>query len=315
MRLAELVAPRTFRIVDVPVPEPDHDQLLVRVAACGVCGSDLDPWSGRVQATFPARLGHEVSGVVESVGADVTGFRPGDPVAVWATGSGFADYVAVAAEHARLVRSVPLDQAMAEPIACAVNAVEAARIRPGDDVLIIGAGFMGQLMQQLVRLSGAGRVIVADLRADALRVAEDLGADVTIDLRQTDLIVAAQGLTEGRGFDVTFEVTGSQQPLLIMGEITRMSGTLVLAGFHQGEPRRVPLAHWNWMAFTLVNAHFREPSVIMDGLTRGLRMLESGRLHLDALITHRFGLDDIGAAFEAAATKPDGFVKSVITTG
>jgi threonine dehydrogenase-like Zn-dependent dehydrogenase len=146
-------------------------------------------------------------------------------------------------------------------------------------------------------------------------VAEDLGADLTIDLGQADLVEAAQELTEGRGFDVTFEVTGSQQPLLIMGEVTRMSGTLVLAGFHQGEPRRVPLAHWNWMAFTLVNAHFRDPAVIMDGLTRGLRLLETGRLRLDALITHRFDLDDIAAAFEAAATKPDGFVKSVITTG
>jgi threonine dehydrogenase-like Zn-dependent dehydrogenase len=92
-----------------------------------------------------------------------------------------------------------------------------------------------------------------------------------------------------------------------------MSGTPVLAGFHQGEPRQVPLAQWNWMAFTIVNAHFRDPAVIMAWLTSGLQLLESGQLRLGELITHRFGLGEIGMAFETAALKPPGFVKSVIT--
>jgi threonine dehydrogenase-like Zn-dependent dehydrogenase len=121
--------------------------------------------------------------------------------------------------------------------------------------------------------------------------------------------------TAGAGADVAFEVTGAQAALASLGDAVRMSGKLAIVGFHQGSPRELPLGHWNWMAFELVNAHFRDVATIMRGMRTGMRLLTSGRIALDDLVTHRFGLDDVGAAFATAAEKPAGFVKATVTVG
>jgi threonine dehydrogenase-like Zn-dependent dehydrogenase len=91
-----------------------------------------------------------------------------------------------------------------------------------------------------------------------------------------------------------------------------MSGKVVIVGFHQGGMRELPLAYWNWMAFEILNAHFREISTILRGMRIGMRLLTSGRLALDDLVTHRFQLNDINQAFLTAAEKPEGFVKSTV---
>jgi L-iditol 2-dehydrogenase len=93
-----------------------------------------------------------------------------------------------------------------------------------------------------------------------------------------------------------------------------MSGKLVIVGFHQGEPRAIPLGRWNWMALQLLNAHFRDVDTIMRGMRAGMRLLTSGRLVLDDLVTHRFGLDDVNHAFAVAVEKPEGFVKATVST-
>jgi len=95
--------------------------------------------------------------------------------------------------------------------------------------------------------------------------------------------------------------------------VTRMSGKIAIVGYHQGDAREIPLAQWNWMAFTIVNAHFRDVAVIMRGMTTGMRLLASGVLSMDDLVSHRYPLDQINDAFEALQSKPDGFVKAVIT--
>ena len=313
MRIAVLTGPESFQVVDAPEPTPLPDEVLVRVAACGVCASELDMWQGRGSSPFPLYLGHEVSGTVVDIGADVSQFRVGDAVAVWTTGRGYADLVAAKAEHCRPAGSVPIEQALLEPVACAVNAVEMADVRLGDDVVVIGAGFMGHLVQQLVALRGARQIVVADARSDALQRAAGLGANRVVDVRTESLPDVVRDLTDGHGADITFEVTGVQAPLDLVGETTRMSGTVALVGFHQGEPRQVPLGQWNWMAFRLVNAHFRDVDTIMRGMSVGMRLVNSGQLSLDGLVTHRYPLEDINAAFGTAVAKPEGFVKATVT--
>jgi threonine dehydrogenase-like Zn-dependent dehydrogenase len=91
-----------------------------------------------------------------------------------------------------------------------------------------------------------------------------------------------------------------------------MSGTIAIAGYHQGAPRQIPLAQWNWMAFRIANAHFREPAVIMHGMRTAMRLLASRAIELDDLITHRFDLDRIDEAFRTAIDKPAGFVKATV---
>ena len=312
MKLAVLVAPQRFEIVEAPVPDVADDEVLVRVSACGVCASELDVWSGATDASYPLHPGHEVSGTVVDRGAKVTAFAPDDRVAVWATGRGFAEYVAVKAEYCRPAGSLPLREALAEPLACSVNAVELADVRLGDDVVLLGAGFMGNLVHKLVALRGPRHVIVADTRPDALDRAAELGATRVVDVRSESLPDAVAELTDGQGADVTFEVTGAQSALATVGDVTRMSGKIALVGYHQGPPRTIPLGHWNWMAFQIVNAHFRDVQTIMRGMTVGMRLATSGRLSLQGLVSHAFPLERVGDAFATAVAKPAGFVKATV---
>ncbi len=313
MKIAVLEGPQEFRVIEEPLPHVAPDEVLVRVAACGVCTSELDMWEGKAgTGTFPMYPGHEVSGTVEAVGEEVDTFAPGDAVAVWVTTRGYAEYVSVKAEYCLPAGAVPLDQVLAEPIACAVNTVELASPSLGDDVVIIGAGFMGNLVQKLAELRGPHHLIVADTRADALERAKAIGATHTVNVLEEDLARAVRELTNGRGVDVSFEVTGVQAPLGVLGDVTRMSGKVVIVGYHQGGMREIPLSQWNYQAFGIVNAHFRDVPTIMRGMRIGMRLLTSGRLTLDGLVTHRFGLEDINRAFETAHQKPYGFVKSTV---
>jgi threonine dehydrogenase-like Zn-dependent dehydrogenase len=304
-----LSAPGRFEIADVPIPDVAPDEVLLRVAACGVCTSELAAFAGTEPTDYPRHLGHEVSGTVVATGPDAPAPAVGTPVGAWVTSHGFAEYVTAKAAHCRPAGDVPLEQALAEPLACAVNAVEEADVRLGDEVVLIGAGFMGNLVQALVGLRGVRRLIVADTRPDALERARAMGATDVVDVRTASL----PEVVGDDGADVTFECTGSQAALDVVGAVTRMSGRIVLVGFHQGEPRRIPLAHWNWMAFDIVNAHYRDLAVIMRGMDVGMRLLRSGLISLEPLVTHRFPLDRIAEAFRTARDKPPGFVKATVT--
>ena len=314
MRQAVLTGPGEFTIAELPVPEIGPDEVLLRVAACGVCASELDIYQGAAgHASYPWRPGHEVSGVVELAGKRVAAPAAGDPVAAFVTTAGYGEYVAVPATHCFPAGDVPLELALGEPLACAVNAVELAGIALADDVVVVGAGFMGQLAIRLVQLRGPRRVIVADTRDDALARAAAAGATATVNPAREPLADTVRELTDGAGADVTVEFTGTQGALEAIGSCTRMSGTLVIAGYHQGPPRQVPLADWNWNAFRIANAHFRDEATILRGMRAGMRLVTSGRLSLEGLVTHRFPLTSINEAFRTAIQKPEGFVKATVT--
>jgi L-iditol 2-dehydrogenase len=316
MRVAALVEPARFELREEPMPAVGPGDVLVRVAACGVCASELDMFRGLVgHATYPWYPGHEVSGVIERITEGVNTFSPGDPVAVWVTTRGFAEYVACPAEHCFPAGDVPLDLALAEPLACAVNAVELAAPSLGDDVVIVGAGFMGNLVHQLVQHRGPHLVVVADTRDDALKLAEALGATRTVNVTEASLPDAVEELTGGSGADIAFEVTGVQAGLDALERVTRMSGTVVIGGYHQGPPRQIDLRTWNWMAYRIVNAHFREVRMILRGMGIAMRLLTSGRVSMEGLVTHRFPLEEIDAAFRTAIERPPGYMKATVMPG
>ena len=313
MKIASLTGPKEFQLNEEPLPALLPDEVLVRVTACGVCTSELDLWEGKAGTDlYPRYPGHEVSGVVAEVGKDVEELAQGDRVAVWAPGRGFAEYVIVKSKFCFAAGDLPLDLALAEPLACAVNTVEIANLSLSDDVVIIGAGFMGNLVQKLVAMQGPRRLIVADTRPDALERALRLGASHVVDVTKESLPEVVKSLTDGKGADAAFEVVGGQAPLTLLGDVTRMSGKVVIVGYHQGEPRQIPLGYWNWMAFQILNAHFREETTILRGMRIGMRLLTSRRMSLDDLVTHRFQLSEINQAFRTAYEKPQGFVKSTV---
>jgi L-iditol 2-dehydrogenase len=312
MRAALLTQPFQIDIVDRELPSVSGSMVRVRVLQCGVCTSELDMWSGRAAEKLPVALGHEVAGVVEQIGEDVGTVKVADRVAVWVHGGGFAEEVVVDERYCVPVADGVAYPAVAEPLACVVNAVELAAPALADDVVIIGAGYMGNLIQMVTALKGPRTITVADVREDALARATELGATRVVDTSAESLPQVVEEITDGRGADVTYEVTGIERGLVLAGEVTRMSGKLCIVGYHQGGTRSIPLADWNWMAFDLVNAHFRDTDTIMRGMRTGMRLVNAGVLDAAQLVTGSFSLDEIGRAFETAAAKPDGFVKAVV---
>jgi L-iditol 2-dehydrogenase len=313
MRVAVLTEPGRFDLADEPAPEPGREEVRLDVAACGVCTSELDMWRGAAgHATYPWYPGHEVSGIVQAIGPEVTSLRVGDHVAAWVTTGGFAEQIAVRTEHCVPAEGVPLELALAEPLACAVNAIELTPIRLADDVLVIGAGYMGLLLLQLAAQRGPRHLIAVDVRAEALERSRAFGATHALHATDDDVAGTVADLTDGRGVDVTIEATGTQAALASIANLTRMSGTVTIAGYHQGPPRSIDLAVWNWKAFRIVNAHFRDVGVIMDGMRAAGRLLTSKRISMAPLVTHRYPLARIAEAFDTAVDKPDGFVKAVV---
>ncbi|MDX3224954.1 zinc-binding dehydrogenase [Streptomyces sp. ME19-01-6] len=286
---------------------------LIRVIQCGLCASEIDQWLGR-SGRYPVEIGHEVAGVVEDIAPDQEGgpLSVGDHVVSWVPGGGFTEFMVIETRHAIPVRPGIVFPAVAEPLACCVNAVELAAPRAGADVVIIGTGFMSLLIQRLSILKGARSVIVAGRRPAALARCAEQGATRVVDLRTESLADVVAADTEGGGADVTYEATGAQDALTLAGQATRTSGTIAIVGYHQGEPRTVDLAHWNEQAFRIANAHFRDLPTILEGMRTAIALVDSGRLDPSDLLTHRYPLHEISAAFRDAVRRPDGFIKAVI---
>ena len=251
MKAALLTEPFRIALVDRELAPLGPQQVRLRVDQCGICTSELDLWTGKAVEQLPAAIGHEVAGIVEEVGADVTTLRAGDRVAAWVEGGGFAEAAVVEERFCIPVAAGVTYAAVAEPLACIVNSVELAAPALADDIVIIGAGYMGNLLQLVSALKGPRTVTVADIRPDALERARSLGATRVVDTARESLADAVREVTDGRGADVTYEVTGTGPGLALAGEVTRMSGKLCIVGYHQGGERSIPLATWNWMAFEL----------------------------------------------------------------
>jgi threonine dehydrogenase-like Zn-dependent dehydrogenase len=315
-RQALLVGARHFEFDSKPPRDLAPREVRVRVRMCGVCASEQPEWKTGPQGA-PLELGHEVAGEVVEVGKDVTAVRPGAAVSGLFRG-GFAEY-AIAMEE----RVVPIPDgiavcdALGEPLACIVGAAGRTRVELGDTVAIVGVGFMGLLMLQAVRLRGASRIIAIDVRADALEAARRLGAHeaYTPDRLPERLRVPRRRVMEpGWGVDVAVEASGTQPGLTLAGELVREHGQLSILGYHNegGGWRNVHMQLWNWKALDVQNAHERRFDVKTACVRTGLRMLAAGQIDVASLITHRYGLNEIHAAFGALETKAPGFCKAVV---
>ncbi len=315
MLAATVAAPGRLEMRTVPVPHPGPGQLLVRLEGCGVCASNLPPWEGQPWFQYPMApgvLGHEGWGNVAALGEGVTGFAPGDRVAM-ISGHAYAAYdVADADASVRLPAGLDAESFPAEPLGCAVNIFRRSGIGRGDMVAIVGIGFLGALLIQQARAAGA-RVIAVARREFARDVARRMGADHVVSMDDhCRIIEEVKGLTEGRFCDVVIEATGKQWPLDLSAELTRERGRLVVAGYHQDGPRQVNMQLWNWRGLDVINAHERDPQVYLEGMREAVRAIESGALTPTPLYTHRFPLERLDEALRLTAERPDGFLKALI---
>ena len=315
MRAAILQKPGLFVVEEREIPTPGPDELLVRTKACGICTSEIDFYLGKAPGlSYPRFIGHEPAGIVEEVGKGVEGFAVGDRVSVWSEGKSYAEYFVTKAAYAyKLLPATLFEEALGEPIACSANGVRKADPQLNDSVCLVGCGFMSLIMLQIFRARGAGMMIAVDTRESVLELAGRLGATHLINPKKQDPVAAVKDLTGGKGVDIGVEAAGTQATLDLVGNVVKMEGKLEVFGFHQGEPRQVPWGWWNWMAFHIVNGHVRSSHIYVEGMRQGLGLLESGKLNMNPLITHRFRLEEINTGFETAAAKREGFVKGVIT--
>lgn len=306
-----IVGPQLGQVEQVEFAEPSFGEVLVKVLASGVCASDLPTWAAARHSSYPVALGHEPVGTIVAVGPGVdlpTGIRVTGRIA-----PSFADYVVANLRDVVVVpEKVPTEQAIGEPIGCVAVGLRRTPLHLADRVAVIGLGFMGLCMIQLLAASGTARVTAIDLREDVRRAALASGADDAYDPGELPAnLPAARQFSGDCGFDVVVEATGTQAGLDHATELVRPHGVISILGYHQGI-RQVDMRAWNWKALDIVNAHVRDPNLLRESTRAGLEMIATGRIDLTALLTHRYPLERIDDAFTALWTKPRGFIKAMV---
>lgn len=315
MRATTITGPKRTEIIEAIAPEPAAHEVRVRIEGCGLCASNMPVWEGRNWFSYPRAAGapgHEAWGRVDAVGGEVRDLRPGDRVTMLSYHA-FAEYdLARASEVVALPISLSGKPFPGEPLACAMNVFRRACVEPGQNVAIIGAGFLGALLTQLASRAGA-RVIAISRRAYALEVARRCGASETIPMKDhLRIIEEVIELTSGEGCHRVIEAVGEQWPLDLATELTRERGRLVIAGYHQDGPRQVNMQLWNWRGLDVINAHERDPRVYIAGMREAIEAVAQGRLNPEPLYTHTFRLDQLDWAMEMMRERPDGFLKALI---
>lgn len=316
MRAARITQPGVVAIENVPVPVPELGQVRVRLEGCGVCHSNLPPWEGRPWFEYPMEpgmLGHEGWGRIDAVGEGVSGLSIGDRVSMLSNHA-YAEYdVAYADAVAQIPGHLAAKPFPGEPLGCAVNIFRRSQILPGQDVAIVGVGFLGALLTRLASLVGA-RVIAVSRRGFSLSLAKQMGAHEVVPMNDHwEVIGQVSNLTGGRFCDVVIEAVGLQWPLDLAAEITRERGRLVIAGYHQDGLRQVNLQLWNWRGLDVINAHEREQQVYIDGIRGAADIISAGDIDPSPLYTHRFPLENLADALNMTRERPDGFIKALVT--
>jgi L-iditol 2-dehydrogenase len=332
MRVAMYYNNHDVRVEELPVPQIGPGELLVKVEASGICGSDVMEWY-RVQKA-PMVLGHEVAGTIVQAGAEVSRFKEGDRMIVThhvpcnacnycLSGhhtvcdtlrettfepGGFSEYLRVPAINVdRGVFTMPdglsFDEAsFAEPLACVYRGQRRANIQPGQTVIVLGSGLAGLLHINLARALGAGRIIATDVVPSRLEAAGKLGADFTF-LATDDVPARLREVNDGRLAELVIVCTGAP-PALQQGldSVDRGGTVLFFAPTEPGVSISVPV---NDVFFrndvTLTTTYAGAPG----DLATALDMIGSGRVQVAPMISHRLGLEDAALGFELTAEAKD----------
>lgn len=332
MKAAVFRGTGNIEVTDVPQPEPGPREVVVRVAACGICGTDRHIFHGEFATRPPVIIGHEYAGEIAAVGSGVTALAVGDRVAIdpniacgqcspcrrgqvhmcrhlTALGvdidGGFAEYSLVPEAQCFPIPDALtyLEGALAEPVACCIHGMDLAGVRSGDTVAVIGGGAIGQIMAQLARLQGAGRVIVSDLSPSRRQMALDLGADAVIDPAQEDPC-GSGGLLED-GAQVVIEAVGSARTDAQAIQWAAPGGMVLWFGVTPPD-----------QSVTVNPNMIFEKELTIRGArinpfthSRAIALLGSGRLAVAPLITHKAPLE---ALPELLAAGPGEHIKTVI---
>ena len=313
-----------FETREMPEHALSGKEVLIKVAACGVCGTDVHIFhgdKGSAEVTPPVVLGHELSGTVVSVGDNVTSLTVGDHVTVdpnsycgqchycrigkkqlctslYAVGvnrdGGFAEYCYVPeAQCYRLNEDIPLEfGAMAEPLACCIHGIDNAEIRTGDTVLVVGGGAIGLMMVQLAKLSGASKVILSEPVEMRRRIGLQVGADAVLDPMHENLKERLRELTGESGTDVVIECVGNTAATAQAFEAAKRGTTILLFSVPKaGAIHPLSLEDVYQKELRIVGSMINP-----DTHQRAVNLINSGRIQLAPIITHRFPIEKLKEA-------------------
>jgi L-iditol 2-dehydrogenase len=330
-----------LKVVELPRPEIGDDDVLVRVAACGICGSDVHGYDGSTGRRIPPIvMGHEAAGVVEAIGPRVTRFKPGDRVTFDSTIScgeceycragrinlcdrrevlgvscgdyrrygAFAELVAVPERIMyALPDAAPLEHAaLIEAVSVAVHAVSITPIAPADDVAVIGAGMIGLLVIQALRQTPCGRVLAVDIDDDRLAVAKRLGADAAINAAAGDAVAELLTATGGRGAAAALEVVGTTATIDAAVRGVRKGGAVTLVG-NLAPKAEIPLQ-------LVVNRELvlRGSCASCGEYPECIQLLASGKIDVRPLISATTTLENAPSWFERLHAREPGLMKVLV---
>ncbi|MGA8151972.1 MAG: galactitol-1-phosphate 5-dehydrogenase [Terriglobales bacterium] len=343
MKALLLSSYRHLEITDIPAPTPGPDEVLVRVAACGICGSDVHGYDGSSGRRIPPLvMGHEAAGIAAVLGAAVTGVCEGDRVTFDSTVScgvcgyclrgeinlcdkrrvlgvscgdyrcagAFAEYVAVP-QHIvyHLPESLSFSEAaMLEAVAVALHAVSLSNVASGQTALVLGSGMIGLLTLQALRVAGCSRVFVADVDASRLNLAASLGAHALL-ATGADLVSQISALTDGKGVDVAVEAVGVDETVLTAIDCVGKGGTVTLVGNVSPEVT-LPLQK-------VVTRQVRlQGSCASAGeYPRAIELVASGRIQVKPLISAIAPLEEGPRWFEKLYLREPNLMKVILTPG
>lgn len=321
MKQMVTAGPRKTKIIEVPIPEINDSQMLVRVTLTGMCHSELYTWQTAGEGTV---IGHESVGVVEKIGANVKGFAVGDRV-TGLGGGAYKEYIVVEPHKmAHVPDSLKDEDAISEPLACILSAATKLPIKTlGDRIAVVGCGYMGLGAIALFRAMGYGDVIAIDKRPEALENAKRFGATETYLPEEIPMSYFLTFQTMGKvsltrdgdnysvltgGIPTVLEFSGTEDGLRLAGDLVQGHGRLGIGGYHNDGDRSIDYKLWNYKAITTINCHERRISYEADLCRRCMELLDRGLWNFKG-VTRVYDVKDFDRVSEMMETHEGGFIK------
>lgn len=329
MNALQFTGNKTFDFQSYSPESPRSGEVQLRVAYCGVCGTDVHIYHGAMahRLSLPQVIGHEVSAEIAAVGEGVVGWQPGDRVTVRPLQPGAEDPSDNGVRHiGKNLKFIGIDSpggmqthwnvpahtlhrlpenlslklgALIEPLAVACHDVRLGELRANENAVVIGGGPVGMLIALVAKHKGAN-VLVSEVNLARLKMAQDMGL-ATVNPREQNLVADVERFTNGAMADVVFEVSGVAAGVAAMTQVARARGRIVMVAIH-GDPQPVDLFRFFWRELRLIGARVYEP----EDFEEAIQLAASGALPLEQLITQVSPLADAQGVFETIDNNPAG---------
>jgi len=337
MKAAVWYGGKEIRIEEVPKPDPGPNEVLVRVKATGICGSDLHAYEGISKRRVPPLImGHEIAGEIAEIGGHVKGSQIGDRVVVQPVLScgeceqcrsgnenicrnirflglhvpgGFAEYVKAPAKNCYTMPSrLRFEEAcLTEPLSVAVHVVNNVPVGVNGTILIVGAGVVGSMVTQVARLRTSGKIIVTDILDSRLDLAKKLGADITINPRKKNVPEEIHKITEGRGVDVSIEVVGIESTIQDALASVKKGGTTIAIGLLE-KSMKIDVMSLVSSESKLLGSYLYNDCDFRSSIN----LITEGKVNLQPYLTCILALDDALKGFEEMATNKEKTLKVIL---